>query len=575
MPNFLSLFSHNPKLITLNQKGASQIILPLFLVAAVALAVYLAQQPTELTPSAAEAPTTAPTGCTKVTPGTRSVQYKACQDSSRDCGTVTPLVASSGEQDKDANYKFPPGTGVLVAGYPLKESVWDFGSGWKLYSTKGPRQSDGDRSTNGKARFDGPDGKSYQEVDDDPVGANREGTRIIYREIGGQGTVVEFAYTKTGTNYQGLPGTTYDSSKSYAFVPDKAGTKCDGSATSTGSKANGAACTANSGTECKSGVCTDSKCAQGSKKGGDTCTNREECQSNSCSNGKCAGGTRANGQACDGPQDCASDRCTNNKCEARAVSSTTPSSTARASSGSGGSSGGGGGSGGSGGTTASTAPGASASTPASAAPSASSGTSAPISLTKAEITGFKNSYDLLNTRLGSASSTGNLKVTATIAKSELDSIVSQLPTCPDDSNVGTCLDTKFRTRFDFAKTAARLTAFYAIFNNVSGICVKSDFGLNPLITAASTNNTQGRVNLCTEPAAAQKLWRVFVGGRFEPIISTDTRWPANPACGTLPADVLAHYRNAETLFNTQTGFISNTLCDGKTTAESPGTSPTP
>ena len=568
--------------LSLNQRGASQIILPLFLVAAVALAVYLAQQPTELTPSAAEVPLSAPQGCTKVSPGRRLVQYKNCQSSAENCGVFTPLTHSQeGERDVDPGYKFPPPNGVVVAGYPLKETVWEFGGGWKSFSTKGARQPDGERTNVGKARFDGPDGKSYEEVDADPAGENREATKITYREKGGQGLVVEYVYLKTGTNYQGIdkesngtPSKTYDATKSYAFVPDKAGTKCDGTATTTGAKANGAACTANKGTECKSGVCTDLKCAQGSKKGGDTCTNREECQSNSCSNGKCSGGTRANGQACDGPQDCASDRCTDNKCVAREVSNPTrsPSPTARASSGSGG-----GGPGGGGGNP-STAPSASASAsvrPASAAPSASSGGSAPISLTKAEITGFKNSYDLLHARLGSTATTGNLKVTSTIAKSELDSIVSQLPTCPDDSNVGTCLDSKFRTRFDFAKTAARLTAFYAIFNNVSGICVKSDFGLNPLITATSSTNTQGRVNLCTEPAAAQKLWRVFVGGKFEPIISTDTRWPANPACGTLPADVLAHYRNAETLFNTQSGFISNTLCDGKTTAESPGQTGTP
>lgn len=541
-----------------------KLFLPLFLLAAIGLTVYLAQQPTELTPSAAEAPTTAPTGCTKVTPGTRSVRYKACQDSSRDCGTVTPLVASNQEQDKDADYKFPPGTGVLVAGYPLKESVWDFGGNWKLYSTKGPRQSDGDRSTNGKARFDGPDGKSYQEVDDDPIGADREGTRIIYREIGGQGTVVEFAYTKSGTNYQGLPGTTYDSSKSYAFVPDKAGTKCDGTgSTSTGSKANGAACTPNKGVECKSGVCTNSKCVQGTKAGNAACTNPEECTSNTCSNGKCAGGAAAVGKACDDPSDCASNKCENNKCVSATASASPSKSASPKASGSGGGNGGGGGGG-----APSTAPGAtataSASTAASATPAASGGT-VPVSLTKAEIIGFKNSYDLLNARLGSASGSGNLKITAAIAKNELAAIVAELPGCPDNSAVGPCLDQKFRTRFDFAKTAARLSAFYAIFNNISGICVKADLGLNPLITATSVSSTLGRVNLCTEPAAAKKLWRAFVNGQFIEIVATDTRWPANPTCATLPTDVLERYRRAEGLFSSQAGFTANTLCDGKTT----------
>lgn len=537
-----------------------KLFLPLFLLAAIGLTVYLAQQPTELTPSAAEVPTTAPAGCKKVTPGTRSVQYKACQDAGKDCPTVTPLTVSVREDDKDQNYKFPPGTGVLVAGYPLKESVWDFG-GWKLYNMKGQRQADGERTTISKGRFDSPDGKSYEEIDDDPISGNgttRDGHLISYREKGGTAIVVEYAYTKEGTNYQGLPGTTYDSSKSYAFVPTESGAKCNGAA-STGAKANDAACTANKGTECKSGVCTNSKCAQGAKAGNAACTNKEECQSNTCTNGKCAGGSTTVGKACNENNECASNKCgSDNKCVAVAASATkSPSPTAKAS-----------------GSTASTAPAASrppsASGSASTAPTSStapaaSGASVPVSLTKAEITGFKNSYELLNARLGSASASGNLKITSAIAKTELAAIVSELPGCPDDSTVGPCLDSKFRTRFDFAKTAARLSAFYAIFNNVSGICVKSDLGLNPLISASSVNNVLGRVNLCTEPTAAKRIWRVFVNGKFDAILATDTRWPANPTCATLPTDVLERYRRAEGLFSSQASFIANTLCDGKTT----------
>ena len=549
--------------LPINQRGAAQILLPLFLLAAIGLTVYLAQQPTDLAPSAAEVPTLAPQGCTKVSPGRRLVQYKNCQSASENCGTVTPLTHSqAGEQDINADYKFPPPNGAVVAGYPLKETVWEFGS-WKLHSMKGPRQSDGDRTTISESRFDGPDGKSYTEVDDDPAGANREATRIVYREKGGSSTVVEFAYTKSGTNYQGLPGTTYDMTKSFAFVPNSSGTKCDGTGTTAGTKNTGEACTGPG--DCKSGSCTNRKCdAQGSKAGGATCEDGPECQSGSCTNGKCAGGSRTVGQTCDSPSECASNKCTANRCVA-ATSSTTPSSTPRASTPGG---------------TASTSPSAStpaASTPTASTPSTSSspaasvpGGSTPTSLTKAEITGFRNSYNALAARLGTASNSGNLKVVSGIAGSELNSIVAQLPTCPDDANVGSCLDTKFRTRFDFAKTAARLTAFYAIFNNISGLCVKSDFGLNPLITATSSTNTQGRVNLCTEPTAAQKIWRIFASGKFEPMLATDTRWPANPTCGTLPPDVLTHYRNAETLFSTQAGFTSNTLCDGKTTAEAPG-----
>src|SRR5205814_10670657 len=108
-----------------------------------------------------------------------------------------------------------------------------------------------------------------------------------------------------------------------------------------------------------------------------------------------------------------------------------------------------------------------------ASPSGSGGGTVPVPLTKAEITGFKTSFDALYARLGTTKDQGNLKVVSTLANDELTSITSQLSTCPDDANVGTCLNQKFRTRFDFAKTAARLTAFYAIFNNVSRLCVKS------------------------------------------------------------------------------------------------------
>jgi hypothetical protein len=558
--------------LSLNQRGASQILLPLFLLAAIGLGVYLTQQQTELTPSAQE--TTAPTGCKKVTPGTRSVKYKNCQSASEPCGDETSSQASSGEQDVDANFQF---AGKTVASYPLKEAVWDFG-GWKLYDMKGPRQSDGDRTSISTGRFDGPSGKSYKEVDSDPAGANREAYKITYREDGGQSTVVEYAYTTKGSglvNYQGAPTSEkYDPSKSYAFVPETAGAKCDGTGSTTGSKKTGEACT--KGPDCQSGSCTNNKCdATGVKKGGESCTKGSECQSNQCTNNKCSGGSRTVGQSCDGPSECASNKCENNKCVSATASSSPRSSSSPRPSGSSSSTGGGGGTAPGASTAPGTSPAPSASITASASPTGSTPGSVPVSLTKAEITQFKASFDALYTRLGATKDTGNLRVVSGIANNELTSIVSQLSTCPDDANVGKCLDDKFRTRFDFAKTAARLSAFYGIFNNVSGLCVKSDFGLNPLITATSSNSTQGRVNLCTEPTAAQKVWRIFAGGKFEPVLSTDTRWPNNPTCAALPQDVMTHYRNAEKLFSTQAGFLSNTLCDGETTAEAPGGSENP
>ncbi len=532
--------------LPLNQRGASQIILPLFLVAGIALAVYLSQQPTELTPSADEVPTTAPNGCEKITPVKRLVKYKNCLSTSIACGPETNLLPSTGEKDSDENYVFD---GKKVATYPLKEVVWEFTKGWKLSGTKGPRQpSDGDRIDISKGRFDSPTaGKSYHESND----AEKEGyTRITY----GDGVVVEYVYTTAGTNYQGLQGNKYDPSRSYAFAPSdpNSSTKCDGTSSgSTGSKATGATCS--NGPECRSGSCTNQKCdATGSKTGGSSCTTGSECASNTCTNQKCAGGSASTGRACDDNSDCASNKCVDNKCIAAS-----PSPTARAS----GSSGGGGNNNGGGGSTASTAPSASSSPISSVA----TGSPTPVYLTKAEITGFRNSYAALATRLGPvASSAGNLKIVSGIAGSELESIVSQLPTCPDDANVGTCLDTKFRTRFDLAKTAARLSAFYGIFNGVAGICVKSDLGLNPLITATSQSGVTGRVNLCTDRLVATRIWMIFANKAFTPILSTDTRFPANPSCQTIPADVLAHYRNAETLFSTQAGFTQNTLCDGKT-----------
>lgn len=544
--------------LSLNQRGASQIILPLFLIAGIALAVYLSQQQTELTPSAAEPPT----GCVKVSPQKRFVRYKNCSSASENCGDVTTLVEDTdrnGENDADPNLQIG---GKTVATYPLKESVWEYERGWRLSETKGPRQSDGDRISVSKGRFDVPGGnKGYEETDSDPTssdGVTRDGFKVEY----GSGVVVEFVFSKEGTNYQGLPGKTFDYSKSYAWVPSdpNSSVKCNGTGTTTGTKNANAAC--EEGKECKSGVCTNKKCAAtGNKAGGAACTEGIECQSGRCSNRKCDGGSKTIGAACEDDAECASNICsTTNRCVAPSPSPARGSGSPRASGGGGG-----------GGTNppastnpgASTAPGASASASASIAPTTPPGGTTPVHLTKAEITGFANSYKALEAKLPTTS-TGNLKIVSGIATTELTSIVSQLPTCPDDANVGTCLDSKFRTRFDLAKTAARLSSFYGIFNGVNGICVKSDLGLNPLITGTSQTGVTGRVNLCTDRLVGTKIWMVFAGGAFTPILSTDTRFPTTPTCQTLPQDVITHYRNAETLFKTQAGFVENTLCDGKT-----------
>lgn len=608
-----------------NQSGFSGFILPLFLLAAIGLSVYLVQQRTNLIPFAQNTTPTPPNGCNMITlnKNNRYVSFKDAE------GEGTGEIKSTGPEyempSRDNN--FNGGKGADLRKYEHKDVVYKFefgGDTWQIGTrkTKGaddvqkenvapgefnkvtnwvkyfecenlgfnannntcltsdpgngspPIPSGGlfplasmshfDRPGTAKSWIKSPDGKKYE----------TSGTNTDVRQIGNYRVTTfdngRFAvYTRyktggTGTNEQGVPLTIGTNMKSYAgisfpvitqrtaeekfiFAPKdpNSNVKCDGGGNGgggagnggTGTKPSGAACT--DGNECLSGTCTNKKCSgEGTKPGGAACTDGAECQSKTCTNKKCAGGSTVTGRACDENSDCASNKCINNRCAAVSVS---PSPSSRPS----------------------------PSTTASASPSASavplpSGTTV-VSLTKAEITGFKSSFDALNARLPGATLSGNLKIVSGIANTELTSIVSALPTCPDDANVGKCVDEKFRTRFDLAKTAARLSAFYAIFNSIPGICVKADIGLNPLITATSQASTAGRVNLCTDRLVATKLWMVFLAGKFTPILSTDSRFPPNPTCATLPADVLSHYRNAESLFKTQAGFIQNTLCDGKTT----------
>jgi hypothetical protein len=549
------IYSYSMRL-PLNQRGASQILLPLFLLAAIGLSVYLVQQRTDLIPSAQTAIST-PTDCTRITPQAAS-RYICYKD-----GPTAALCKSSQAEASGENPE-----------YKVKEIGYTWSNGWKSFSLKGAVTADGDRvgigsdGYQGKAevRFDDTSGKSYESEESKQLNGNSDYVLTEYK-----GGIAEYSFMENGTNFQGISGKTYKADKSFAFVPNKSGVNCGpgggstnnntGNTTNntTGSKKTGDTCVR--GSDCQSGTCTNEKCdATGSKAGGADCTKAAECQSGTCTNNKCAGGTRSVGQSCDGPNECASNKCTDGKCVSAAASAS-PKATSSPKASSGSTSGGGA----SGGSTASTAPSGSTAPGASVPTASTPASTTPVSLTKAEITGFKASFDALDRRLGTASQSGNLNIVAGIARNELNSIVSQLPTCPDDANVGSCLDSKFRTRFDLAKTAARLSAFYAIFNNVSGICVKSDFGLNPLITATAQTGTVGRVNLCSEPTAARRIWKIFINGRFEDMLSTDTRFPPNPTCASLPQDVLAHYRNAETLFSTQTGFIQNSLCDGKTT----------
>lgn len=543
----------------LNQLGISQIILPLFLLAAIGLSVYLVQQRTNLIPFAQNDPQP-PEGCLKVTTSkqNREVRWKNA------AGNPDGEFRKSEMENEGTTHKDK-------WQYPFKEVRWTWTGGWKDTTRKiwpnVPNENssapDGnsvrwDRVNYGPAptRFDSPDGKSYHSS---ASNAALTGSSGLIKEVlnadDGKGAIVIYSKFVNGTNYQGVPDQkTFEPNGSYAFVPTTAGTNCNtGTTTSTGSTKLGDSCKKPS--DCKSGVCTNSKCVQGDEKGGDSCTSPEECQSNTCRNGKCAGGSTATGRACDDDKDCASNKCSSaGKCVASTSNTTTTNKT-----------------GGTGNNTTTNATNNTTGTTnttvtTNTTTNTTTGTTAPVvSLTKAEIIGFKNNFDAVSPRLGVASGSGNLSIVSGLASSELNSIVSQLPNCPDDANVGRCVDTNFRVRFDFAKTAARLSVFYGIFKGVQGICVKADLGLTPLITSTSQSGTAGRVNLCNEAIA--KVWRIFVpsqAAKFQPIVSTDTRFPVNPTCATLPTDVLTHLRNAEILFNNQAGFVQNTLCDGKT-----------
>lgn len=529
-------------MLPFNQRGVSQILLPLFLLAAIGLTVYLAQRPTGIIPHAQDScPHLNPNPETSfpTSPTSGNDNYRVINSSVTQSGVAT--IKSRAQK-------------TTSEGFAIKTEWSDGRISFDFKDQSGKLLKDKSYIVRGT----GSDCKKYMKRggQNDVMLTNGNVVVTVFED----GTV---EYNKFFRNSQGEDDILYNPDQSYSECCNKDYQFTQGTnftANTAGSGKTGVACTKPG--DCQSGTCTNQKCdATGSKAGGDSCQNGPECQSGTCSNGKCAGGKLANGKACNENSECASNKCgTDNKCTSSTSNTTNNTTSNKTNNTTNNSS-----SNNTSGSTASTSPTTSAA-PAASIPAASTTTSTtPVSLTKVEITGFKSSFDALDSRLGTASGSGNLSIVAGIARNELNSIVSQLPTCPDDANVGTCLDTKFRTRFDLAKTAARLSAFYGIFNNVSGLCVKSDFGLNPLITATSTTSATGRVNLCSEPTAAKRIWKIFVNSKFEDVLSTDTRFPADPTCASLPQDVLSHYRNAETLFNTQPGFTQNTLCDGKTT----------
>src|SRR3989344_3064114 len=551
----------NYQLPTTNQRGFSQIILPLFLLAAIGLSVFLVQQQTNLIPFAQEPQV--PDKCDKITPISRTVCYRQTENSNPvECVTKGP---TEGEQPNDH------------PGYAIKEITWTWSNNWKSVGQKGALQSDGDRLDTGTTKFKHND-KSYNQSNEGQAVGNKDLVIVEY----GDGTVREFAYTKVGTNYQGVttnpdgtPARTYDPGKSYAYVPKEGqNVKCGGNAADVGFAGIGETC--DKGNHCKSGLCNNNKCVQGTKAAGDACPSGQECASNKCSDKKCVAGTTSN--STNNTTRNGTNNTTNNTTR-NGTNNTTNNTTRNGTNNT------------TNGTTNNTTGTINTTTATDSwqevdmsrciqacgptfptGPEAkcyfrqsrnlyncsrsigsqcennnwcdsgfcdlskktcqvkTTGTGAQVTLTKAEITGFKASYDAFYPKLGAAKDTGNLKVVSTIANTELASIVAELPTCPDDANVGTCVDSKFRLRFDLAKTAARLSAFYATFNSIPGACVKADLGLNPLISATSQAGSTGRVNLCTDRLVASRIWMIFAGGKFVPVLSTDTKYPQNPTC---------------------------------------------
>ena len=87
-------------------------------------------------------------------------------------------------------------------------------------------------------------------------------------------------------------------------------------------KSNGASCSA--AEECKSGICTDGKCAAASsddkKDDGADCAKAEECKSGVCTDGKCVAASsddkKDDGADCAKAEECKSGVCTDGKCVA-------------------------------------------------------------------------------------------------------------------------------------------------------------------------------------------------------------------------------------------------------------------
>jgi len=551
-----NLQTTNDERRTTNQSGFSQIILPLFLIAAIGVTVFLVQQRTNLIPFAQE------NLCNDPGAEDQSVKGGQVADKAKDlefgniqCHQKVENINVGCKSNVTIKVEGQPQPTNFQVGCVKTRQQTVFANGFVIHFT----WSDGRESWDYKKRAADGGGTLIQNTGfSKRAGANLSEKKGDGTLTGGYG-ITTFADKTVEYNKFGRDGDNnlFQPYESFAIYSPNYNGGVPINTAEIVRAVLGQGTTGTSNQPITSGSTNiGSVRNQGNSGLNQSCDDPGDCTSGNCKSGKCIQGTLTANKECSDNSQCASNKCNAGKCAAPTTTNNTTNNTSSNSTARNG--------------TSNTTSGNTTGTPvtnttAGTGTNTTTGTAAPVTLTKAEITGFKASYDAFYPKLGAAKDTGNLKVVSTIANTELASIIAELPTCPDDANVGTCVDSKFRRRFDLAKTAARLSAFYATFNSIPGACVKADLGLNPLISATSQAGSTGRVNLCTDRLVASRIWMIFAGGKFVPVLSTDTKYPQNPTCAGLPADVLTHFRQAEGLFKNQAGFVENTVCDGKTT----------
>lgn len=89
----------------------------------------------------------------------------------------------------------------------------------------------------------------------------------------------------------------------------------------------------------------------------------------------------------------------------------------------------------------------------------------------------------------------------------IDSGIQATQSCMS-SNSTTCA-VQITPLLQYSKTAARLSAFSAIFARIPQICTRADFGITPEITGTSSDGITGPIYLCTGAVGTDQKWRIF------------------------------------------------------------------